>query len=376
MKSLSLRKRVTILVVILLIVNTVILAVALNISAVKMTNMIEIVPAQNKEVVATKLIPATEVTLLESVVAESRQVFRFESILYSALIIIIGGVVTYFVVGKALTSVTLLNEQVKRINVQNLNEQIEYVDTKDEISELAKSFNNMTEKLENSVKFQRQFSLNVAHELKTPLAVMQTKIDVFKKKAIYTDVEYGKLIQLFEKNTTKLSDLVNDIMTFSNHENITLDNEFSCKEVIENIFSDLSLIAKSKKVSLSISGDDVLLCGNQSLLSRLFYNLIENAIKYNKTNGSVVVELCSSVTENIIRVIDTGEGIPTRLKQRVFDAFYQVDQSRSISGVGLGLSISYNIVEKHNGKIEILDNDPEGSIIQVLLSKSNDGKNI
>lgn len=371
MKAFSLRKRVTIIVVILLIVNTIILAVVLNISALKMTNMIEIRPSYDfeEEVAATKLLPSKNMSLLESVIEESRQVFKLESILYSSLVIILGGVITYFLVGHALKPISQLSQQVNRINVQNLNEQLDYINTKDEISDLAKSFNNMTDKLARSVKFQGQFSSNVAHELKTPLAILQTKIDIFRKKGLYTDSEYKKLIKIFERNTRRLSDLVNDLMIFSSQESLVLENELNFKNIVEHVMDDLSSVAEERDVSLSVFGQDMLVYGNENLLNRLLFNLIENAIKYNKVDGAVKVELSSTVTENTVKVIDTGEGIPDAFKKKVFDAFYQVDQSRNDSGVGLGLSIAFNIVEKYNGRIDISDNKPVGSIFQVTLPK-------
>jgi len=380
LRKMPIRLRLTVMTVALLTVCCVGLTLILNYSADTMATRID----------ATLLLPAHEVgedggvddssqspssSIITPVPSENSQKarmdFRKKSMIYMIFVIVGGGFLTFYISGKALKPLNTLNSQVKNINVHNLSETLSVPPTNDEIAELTVSFNEMTDKLDNAFMMQGRFSASAAHELRTPLAVLQTKVDVFKKKKDHSNEEYEALISVIEKQTNRLRGLVGDLLDMTNMDDNGERSSISVKDVFEDIISELSHIAKAKNVTLSLDCDNSIVTGNTDLLYRAFYNLVENGIKYNIDGGTVGVVVNRLSNDQVsIKIKDTGIGIPGKNKQNIFEPFYRVDQSRSrqVGGAGLGLSIVDSIIQKHQGTLTVTDNENGGTCFHVILN--------
>lgn len=377
-KRLSLRMRLTLITAILIAVCCVGLTIVLNVSAYRLVDVIDAtkitMPAQE---IGT--VPMDEIENLEPIpsyptleVQQAKQGYRMESILYTMIAVILGSILTYYISGKSLRPVKVLNDQVKNINVHNLSETLDVPPTKDEIAELTKSFNEMTDKLDEAFLMLQRFSASAAHELRTPLAVLQTKIDVFNKKEYHTITEYDALIKSVQNQTGRLRVLVKNLLDMTNLEDGVEQQAINLRELLEDIKEELSHIAKEKNIELCFIGDRSRVFGNLDLLYRAFYNLIENGIKYNVPGGKVEIQLDSKEENKVIVMInDTGIGIPDELKKRIFEPFFRVDKSRSreMGGAGLGLTIVENIIKKHNGTVDVSNNKNGGTSFMVILPK-------
>ncbi len=378
LKKLSLRWRLALITAILITVCCIGLTVVLNYSAYRLVDSIDatVITTPTKEIGDNPIVDKEISGMTPSVAAENlrqaKQGYRKESILYTIVAVLLGSVLTYYVSGKALRPVKALNEQVKNINVHNLSETLDVPATKDEIAELTQSFNEMTDKLNEAFLMQQRFSTSAAHELRTPLAVLQTKIDVFNKKEQHTIEEYDVLVATVQKQTGRLRGLVGNLLDMTNMDDYSEHQVIALSDLFEDIFDELSQIAYDKNVTFSIQCDESNVYGNVDLLYRVFYNLVENAIKYNIQGGKVEVGINSNGQGKVIVTInDTGIGIPDDLKKRIFEPFYRVDKSRSreMGGVGLGLSIVDSIIKKHNGTITVSDNENGGNCFTVTLPK-------
>lgn len=308
-------------------------------------------------------------------VKAAKKGFSAQSVIYMLLAIGGGSALTYYISGRVLKPLDALNAQIKNININNLSESLDVPPTKDEIAELTESFNAMTDKLNDAFLMQKRFSASAAHELRTPLAVLQTKVDVFGKKASHTNQEYEALIAVFEKQISRLRALTKNLLDMTNMDDDRVQSTICLKELFEDISSELSGIAKTRNVSLSLCCDDSSIRGNLDLLYRAFYNLVENAIKYNQDGGFVkinvsnVCNLSNAKEKTRIRITDNGIGIPNEMKKHIFEPFYTVDKSRSreLGGVGLGLSIVDSIIKKHGGSIVVFDADNGGTCFEIAL---------
>ncbi|MGE7673158.1 sensor histidine kinase [Lysinibacillus sp. NPDC094403] len=375
----SIRQRLTAMMIILLTICCIGLTLILNFSAGIMATKIDAAttsPAQeigqDSHVIDNFQTPSNVMMLTPSEDAQkARTDFRFESVIYMVLIIVCGGVLTYYVSGKALKPLDSLNSQIKNRTVHNLSETMDIPPTDDEIAELTRSFNEMTDKLNNAFMMQSRFSANAAHELRTPLAVLKTKVDVFKMKNAHSIEEYEALINIFEKQTQRLSELVYTLLDMTNMNEEFENQPVGLKDVLKDIVSDLSHIADEKEVKLYLDCDDSVVYGNTDLLYRALYNMIENGIKYNIDGGKVMIKVKSDKKQIIIEIIDTGIGILDEEKKYIFEPFYRVDKSRSreLGGSGLGLSIVQSILTKHNGNIIVKDNEDSGTCFQITLGK-------
>ncbi|WP_336992627.1 HAMP domain-containing sensor histidine kinase [Bacillus toyonensis] len=365
------RLRLTVMMVILLTICCIGLTLVLNFSAGIMATKID----------AAVALPALEVGEDSNVidnfqtpsgdVQKARTDFQFESVFYMLLIIVCGGVLTYYVSGKVLKPLDSLNSQIKNRTVHNLSETMDIPPTNDEIAELTHSFNEMTDKLNNAFMMQSRFSANAAHELRTPLAVLKTKVDVFKKKNVHSTEEYDALINVFEKQTQRLSELVFTLLDMTNMHDGFESGTICLKDVFEDIVSELSHIADGKEVKLYLNCDDSVAYGNTDLLYQALYNIVENAIKYNIDGGKVMINVKSDKKQIMVEIKDTGIGIPNEEKKNIFEPFYRVDKSRSreLGGSGLGLSIVQSIITKHNGNIVVTDNENGGTCFEISFGK-------
>ncbi|WP_342543589.1 HAMP domain-containing sensor histidine kinase [Paenisporosarcina sp. FSL H8-0542] len=383
LKKMPIRLRLTVMTVALLTVCCVGITLILNYSAIKMATIIDasaVLPAQEvgEEGWIHESTPAASSSMTPSVSSEVSQKakidFRIESIIYMLLVIISGGFSTYYLSGKALKPLDTLNDQVKNINVHNLFETLSVPPTNDEIAELTSTFNEMTDKLNDSFMMQQRFSLSAAHELRTPLAVLQTKVDVFKKKKTHTTEEYDALIYVIEKQTKRLRGLVSSLLDMTNLDDKREQRSICLKDIFEDIISELSLITKDKNVTMTLDCDNSVVFGNTDLLYRAFYNLVENGIKYNIDGGTVEVLVNRLSKEQVsIKIIDTGIGIADKDKNKIFEPFYRVDKSRSrqLGGTGLGLSTVDSILKKNNGTITVTDNESNGTCFHVILNSES-----
>ena len=378
-KKIPIRQRLTAMMIILLTICCIGLTLILNFSAGIMATRIDAATAlpaqevgQDSNVIGNFQTPSNVMMPTPSEDAQKAKTdFHFESVYYMILIIVCGGVLTYYISGKALKPLDSLNSQIKNRSVHNLSETMDIPPTNDEIAELTRSFNEMTNKLNNAFMMQSRFSASAAHELRTPLAVLKTKVDVFKMKNAHSTDEYEALINIFEKQTQRLSELVYTLLDMTNM-NDEFENESIClKDILEDIVSELSHIANEKEVTLYLDCDDSVVYGNTDLLYRAFYNIIENGIKYNIEGGKVTIKVKSDKKQIMIEIRDTGIGILDEEKKYIFEPFYRVDKSRSreLGGSGLGLSIVQSIITKHNGNIVVTDNENSGTCFQITLGK-------
>ena len=298
-------------------------------------------------------------------VAAQRE-FRTTAVFTMIGLVVLGSVLTYLFASKTLKPLEKLTQTVNNINVNNLGKNIPIPHTGDEVDRLAQSFNDMTTKLNASYQVQKNFSANAAHELRTPLASIQTQLDVFALKKDRGINEYESLFQSIGKSTERLTNLVNDLLSFTNDQEVDLSKSVDLRGMIEEIIFELEEKAESKNVYISLVGKGAV-CGSDRLLQRVFFNLISNAIRYNVDGGSVEV----AISDHKVTVADTGIGIPDEAKPNVFNTFFCVDKSRSreLGGSGLGLAIVKNIIEKHGGFVYVTDNMPQGSIFVVSFEK-------
>lgn len=356
MKKLSLQMRLTGMSVFLLSICCIGLTFILNFNANNMADVIE----------ATVVLPAVEVGSEESFSAlstggaelspsvESQQArtdFFQTSIAYMLLVIAAGGGITWFMVGRALKPLKALSSRMKSCTANNLSQQIPVPQSRDEVAELTESFNQMSSKLDQAFAMQRRFAQSTAHELRTPLTVLRTKVDVFRKHAEHDQQDYDKLIEGVLVQTRRLSDLVQELLELTNLDGVTERERIPVYELLKQVTKDLSPLAETKQVNVFLKGSEEYTVGNRLLLGRVFFNLVENAIKYNRPNGSVCITLSPGP---VVGISDTGIGIPEEALELIFEPFYRVDKSRSrqMGGAGLGLATAKAIVEQHGGTIE------------------------
>lgn len=306
---------------------------------------------------------------------------RKMSVFYMISVIFIGAIISYLTTGKSLKSVQRLSNEIKDISEYNLSKKINEEGPKDEIKELTKSFNNMLTRIDSAFESQKEFSSNVAHELRTPLAVIKMKIDVFKKKEEHSKEEYGNLIEVLERNNNRLSKVVNELLSICNKDVVEFKEKINFTKMIESIINELNEVALKENIILTPNEStnneiNIDFYGNEQLLYRAIYNLIENGIKYNKTNGEVKIDFMKTNNLITLSISDTGYGIKEDDYEKIFKPFYRIDKSRSrkIGGSGLGLSIVKTIIEQHNGRIKVESNEGGSKFIveipyKILLKK-------
>lgn len=371
MKKLSLQMRLTMMSVLLLTVCCVGLTFILNFYANDMADAIEatvVLPAMevgNEEISSS--LPNNAAELSPSV--ESRRArtdFLRTSIAYMLLVITAGGIFTWFLVGGALKPLKALSRWMKSCTASDLSQEIPLPQSDDEIAELTDSFNKMSSKLDQAFAMQRRFAQSAAHELRTPLTVLRTKIDVFRKRTDHSQQEYDKLIEGVAGQTKRLSSLVQELLELTNLDGVTEREHISLYELLEQVTIDLSPLAAEKGVRLFLEGSKERTIGNRLLLHRVFFNLVENAVKYNRPDGQVRIILSPGPA---VSISDTGIGIPKEALELIFEPFYRVDKSRSrqMGGTGLGLATAKAIVEQHGGSIKVTPSSEGGSCFIVHL---------
>ena len=303
-------------------------------------------------------------------VYNSKADYRKRSLLFSALMAILGGVVTYFISGRALRPLCEFSDKIEEVQAQNLaDSRIEENKVK-ELNQLSVSYNRMLDRLSEAFEVQRQFTANAAHELRTPLAVIQAQLDLYHSTEHPENDECTEqTIRMMTEQNERLGKMVKTLLDMSELQTVARDEKIELDALVEEVLADLEPLALKKDIQLIGKCDAVTMMGSDILIYRLVYNLVENAIKYNKPCGQVTVTAAKQDKNICLTVSDTGNGIPEELKERVFEPFFRVDKSRSraLGGVGLGLALVHEIVRVHGGSICVKDNDAGGTIFEVLL---------
>lgn len=294
--------------------------------------------------------------------------YKRKSLVFSVMMALFGGVITYFICGRALKPLNEFSKKIEEVQAQNLaDSEIEENDVK-ELHQLSVSYNRMLKRLSEAFETQRQFTANAAHELRTPLAVMQVQLDVYNSSEHPdNDACATQTIQMVTEQNERLSKMVKTLLDMSELQTVARDDEIALDALVEEVLADLEPLAQEKHIQLDQTCEPVSMMGSDILIYRLVYNLVENAIKYNRLDGTVTVSVTEENDRTCIRVEDTGNGIPEELKGRVFDPFFRVDKSRSraLGGVGLGLALVHEIVRVHDGEITIKDNKAGGTTFEV-----------
>lgn len=296
--------------------------------------------------------------------------YKKSSLLFSTLLSLLGGVITFFISGHALKPLCDFSKKIEEVQAQNLSDSRIEENKFSELNQLSVSYNKMLERLSEAFKLQRQFTANAAHELRTPLAVMQLQIDLYNSSKLPdNDTSAQQTISMITEQTERLSKMVRTLLDMSELQTIARDEEIAIAALVEEVLADLEPLAQEKGINLIEKCDNVLLMGSDILIYRLVYNLVENAIKYNFSDGTVTVTATQQNSQLHLTVEDTGNGIPEELKERIFEPFFRLDKSRSreLGGVGLGLALVREIVRVHNGSILVKNNANSGTTFEVIF---------
>ena len=286
----------------------------------------------------------------------------------TAVVTLLSGILAYFVSGRALMPLHSFASQVEKVQMNNLADMRINEELLPEFRQLSRSFNQMLERLNNAFAAQRQFVGNAAHELRTPLALMQARLELFS--AEHSDVlpETAEFLTLLREQTERLTQMTKTLLEMSNLQQVSRNERIQLAPMIEEIFTDLASLAEKKEISLVYDGDGVM-TGSDALIYRLLFNLTENAVKYNHLGGRVRVSVTQEPEKLLIRVSDTGCGIPGEYQRSIFQPFFRVDKSRSreFGGAGLGLSLVWEIANLHGGRVWVAESSEGGTTIAVEL---------
>lgn len=298
--------------------------------------------------------------------------YKRNSLIITVLLALLGGVVTYFISGHALKSIREFSDKIEEVQAKNLSDsRIEENNVK-ELNQLGISYNKMLERLSEAFEIQRQFTANAAHELRTPLALMQVQLDLYNSASHPgNDADTLQTIKMVTEQNDKLNRMVKTLLDMSELQTVGRDDKIILDAIVEEVLADLEPLAVEKNIKLIGKCEDATMIGSDILIYRLVYNLVENAIKYNHPLGQVTVTAYQRNKHVYLSVEDTGSGIPKELRERVFEPFFRVDKSRSreLGGVGLGLAFVREIVSVHDGSICIKSGKTGGTIFEVTFTQ-------
>ena len=298
--------------------------------------------------------------------------YKRNSLIITVLLALLGGVVTYFISGHALRPIREFSDKIEEVQAQNLSDsRIEENNVK-ELNQLGISYNKMLERLSEAFEIQRQFTANAAHELRTPLALMQVQLDLYNSASHPgNDADTLQTIKMVTEQNDKLNRMVKTLLDMSELQTVGRDDKIILDAIVEEVLADLEPLAVEKNIKLIGKCEDATMIGSDILIYRLVYNLVENAIKYNHPLGQVTVTAYQRNKHVYLSIEDTGSGIPKELRERVFEPFFRVDKSRSreLGGVGLGLALVREIVRVHDGSICIKSGKTGGTIFEVTFAQ-------
>ena len=375
MKRLSLQWRITLMTVLLIGVTCVIMNLLLCSSGVYYMDTIADSLQGGATVILNEggavsfdpqhIAPDDELTI---VVDGAQGRFRTTNWYITAAVMLLSGVLTYFVSGRALKPLRSFASQVEQVQLNNLADMRIDEDAISEFRQLSRSFNQMLERLNNAFAAQRQFTGNAAHELRTPLTLMQAQLDLFSSEHPDVPPEIAEFLALLREQTERLTRLTKTLLEMSNLRQVARNERIQLAPMIEEIFTDLAPLVEKRGITLEADGDGVM-TGSDALIYRLIFNLTENAVKYNRSGGSVRVCVTQETEKLLIRVSDTGCGIPEKYQQSIFQPFFRVDKSRSreYGGAGLGLSLVWEIADLHGGSVWVEESSDKGTTIAVEL---------
>ena len=305
-------------------------------------------------------------------VYNNKEDYRKNSLIISALLAILGGVATYFISGHALKPLREFSDKIEEVQIQNLaDSRIEESKIK-ELNQLSVSYNKMLERLQDAFEVQRQFTANAAHELRTPLSLMQVQLDLYHStQHPGSDADTLQMIKMVTEQNDRLSKMVKTLLDMSELQTVGRDEQIIMDDLVDEVLEDLEPLAQEKNIKLIGKCKDITMVGSDILIYRLVYNLVENAIKCNDSGGQVTVTAYKEQKHIYLSVADTGSGIPKELRERVFEPFFRVDKSRSrkLGGVGLGLALVHEIVRVHDGSITVKSNPSGGTILEVIFNQ-------
>ena len=299
--------------------------------------------------------------------------FWIKSLAITLIITLTVSFLMYLIVGYALYPLRELTSQIEDIQAKNLKEPILSKSNSTEIERLTLAFNRLLLRLEETFATQRQFSANAAHELRTPLAVMSTKFEVFEKNKNPDEADYKEAIGMARSQTDRLSHVIDILLEMTELQSAPKSDSISLSEITEEVICDLVAVAEKKNISLVQDDGEARLTGSDTLVYRAIYNLIENAIKYNKNDGKVSIAITEDEDFAKVIITDTGSGIAKEDWDKIFEPFFRVDKSRSRSmgGAGLGLALVKEIAVRHGGDVKVIESSNKGSSIELSLSKNN-----
>lgn len=294
--------------------------------------------------------------------------------LITIAVTIVSAAIAYFVSGQALKPLRKLSQQAEKIDQDSISDIRLNEDTVKEFRQLSVSVNLMLDRLSESFAMQRQFSGNAAHELRTPLAIMQTKLELFAAEHKNLEGDTAELVRSQAEQLDRLSRLVHTLLEMSNLSSAPRSDRIELAPLVEEIITDLTPLASQNDITMEQDCDNVVITGSDALIYRLVFNLIENAVKYNRRGGSVSVSVHKENSDVVVRVSDTGCGIPEEYRESIFQPFFRVDKSRSrqMGGVGLGLALVHEIVVLHGGSVRAEPGNKSGTVFIVTLPAGND----
>ena len=307
---------------------------------------------------------------LTIIVSGAQNSFSLTSWYITAAVTLLGAALAYFVSGHALKPLKSFASQIEKVQPDNLSDMKVSEDVLPEFRQFCRSFNSMIDRLDEGFKSQRQFTGNAAHELRTPLALLQAQMDLFSMEHPDVDDETRNVLDLIKEQTERMSQMTKILLEMSELNSVPCEDAIELAPMVEEIFTDLAPLAEEKHIALSSDGDARFI-GSDTLIYRMLFNLTENAIRYNRKSGAVRISVCEDKKYHLIRIKDHGVGIAKADQQSIFQPFFRVDKSRSRAhgGVGLGLSLVWEIASLHGGSVKVEESSKEGTTILVSLPK-------
>ena len=353
-RSIPLRLRVTLVCGVVLAACCLLLTLTHSHYAYEMADAIEAIPLEPAQAMgAGQSLPMEEISLAQEATRPARQAFRFQSLAAMAVIVVLGCGMVYWLTGKALAPLHQLDVQIRSRTAADLRRPLPVPASADEVAGLTVSFNQMSQNLSLAFEQQRRFSQCAAHELRTPLAILKTRMSLFRKKGLCRDPETAALLDVLEEQTDRLSALVGDLLALANMDELEHSERVDVSELLSRTVESLQAAAQAHQVCFALHLTPGTVPGNRALLERACFNLAENAVKYNRPGGTVTIR--TTIQGDLFRmeVTDQGPGIPKELRDQIFEPFFRVDRSRSrqLGGAGLGLSIVRTIASLHGGHV-------------------------
>ena len=307
-------------------------------------------------------------------VYNNKEDYKRNSLIVSALLALLGGVAAYFISGHALKPIREFSDKIEEVQAQNLADSGIEASKIKELNQLSVSYNKMLERLSDAFEIQRQFTASAAHELRTPLSLMQVQLDLYHStQHPGSDADTVQMIKMLTEQNDRLGKMVKTLLDMSELQTVGRDEKIILNDLVDEVLEDLEPLAQEKNIKLIGKCKNITMIGSDILIYRLVYNLVENAIKYNHSDGQVTVNAYKKQKHIYLSVEDTGSGIPKELRERVFEPFFRVDKSRSreLGGVGLGLALVHEIVRVHDGSISIKSNPAGGTIFEVIFDQKS-----